>query len=224
MTVQYSQVPFLPTALRIEGGLVQHDAAVVNDDYLGLELGQFGVLVIKHPGVRHALREVLLLDRLCLRFLMLLRHLHVEVVRDIDLVRGKLLGYLRVESVRVIELDQLIYGELLPWLQLLGEAGDQRFTASQRLVITPFLDLDQVHDVVAIGIQLREYGAEIVDLLAHHISEPNVDAEGANGTECAADEHSGEISFPDVRRDDTVVQQHHQCTRMVTDDVDVLQR
>jgi len=71
--------------------------------------------------------------------------------------------------VGIVKLDELLVGQLLALLEVLDQPADQLPSPSQGLKVTLLLDLDQVEDVLAILLQLREYVLEVVDLPSHRL-------------------------------------------------------
>ena len=155
--VQHPKVPLLATALRIEGGPVQDDTAVVDPKDLGIEMVHLRVLVVEHAGVGHGLRVLLLGDHFGLGLLMTFGHHHVEVVRYVDPFRCELFHYLRIHALGVVQVDEPLHGQLLSFLQVLDHLGDQQLAPLQGLEITHLLDVDQVDDVLSVGHQLRDH-------------------------------------------------------------------
>jgi len=147
--------------------------------------------------------------------------LHIEVIRYLHRHVRELLDYLRIETVGVVQLDELLHSYGSP-LEVPGHPLDDGAAAVQRLVVALLLHLDQAHDVLPVLYQLREVRREVVDLHRHNVREGHLQVQGAHGAQRPADQHSCEVALAHVGRDHSVVEHERQGSAVVANDVDVL--
>ena len=105
---------------------------------------------------------------------------------------------------------------------LLGHLLHDGAPPLEGLIISLFLDLHQVHDVVTVFDQFWEVWGEVIDLLADDVGERARHLQVAHGSQCATDEHAGEVSLTHVARHDAIVQHERQGASVIANDIYVL--